>query len=335
MLEDRKAAILSAVVEEYIHTAQPVGSERVAASHAVEVSSATIRSELANLEDLGYLMQPHTSAGRVPTEKAYRFFVDHLDSPGMLDSADREQVQAFFSRSHREMEQMLADTSNLLANLTGSAAVVLAPDRDQLEVRSAQVVGLTADLALLVLVMANGTVEKHTLELVGEAAEPSEATLAVAAAHLSGALIGRRLSAVSPVPVTGEPSVDAVLRTAEMVLAERSDHVDQAWVGGTAQVAGAFDEVERVRRVLDVLERQFVVVALVKDVIDRGLSVAIGAETGLENLAGCSLVVAPYEIEGHPAGSIGVLGPTRMDYSQALATVAVVGRRLGDRLTEG
>ena len=335
MLEDRKAAILSAVVEEYIHTAQPVGSERVAASHAVEVSSATIRSELANLEDQGYLVQPHTSAGRVPTEKAYRFFVDHLDTPGTLDAADREQVQAFFSRSHSEMEQMLADTSSLLANLTGSAAVVLAPDRDQLEVRSVQVVGLTSDLALLVLVMANGTVEKHTLELVGDAAEPSEATLAVAAAYLSGALIGRRLSAVLPVPATGEPSVDAVLRTAEVILAERSDRADKAWVGGTALVVGAFDEIERVRRVLDVLERQFVVVTLVKDVIDRGLSVAIGAETGLETLAGCSLVVAPYEIEGQPAGSIGVLGPTRMDYSQAMATVAVVGRRLGDRLTEG
>ena len=117
-MEDRKAAILSAVVEEYIQTAQPVGSERVAASHAVEVSSATIRSELANLEDQGYLMQPHTSAGRIPTEKAYRFFVDHLGVPGALDTADREQVQAFFSRSHREMEQMLADTSNLLADLT-------------------------------------------------------------------------------------------------------------------------------------------------------------------------------------------------------------------------
>ena len=335
VLEDRKAAILSAVVEEYIHTAQPVGSERVAASHAVEVSSATIRGELANLEDQGYLVQPHTSAGRVPTEKAYRFFVDHLDTPGTLDAADREQVQAFFSRSHSEMEQMLADTSSLLANLTGSAAVVLAPDSDQLEVRSVQVVGLTSDLALLVLVMANGTVEKHTLELVGDAAEPSEATLAVAAAYLSGALIGRRLSAVLPVPATGEPSVDAVLRTAEVILAERSDRADKAWVGGTALVVGAFDEIERVRRVLDVLERQFVVVTLVKDVIDRGLSVAIGAETGLETLAGCSLVVAPYEIEGQPAGSIGVLGPTRMDYSQAMATVAVVGRRLGDRLTEG
>ena len=334
-MEDRKATILSAVVEEYIRTAQPVGSARVAASDAVDVSSATIRNELANLEEQGYLEQPHTSAGRVPTEKGYRFFVDHLEGPTMLDTADREQVRAFFSRSHREMEQMLADTSSLLAELTGSAAVVLAPDRDHQEVRSAQVVGLTPGLALLVMVMANGTVEKHTLELAGDAAEPTEATLAVAAAHLSGALIGRRLNAVPSAPITGEPSVDAVLRTVTNVLSERSGHADKAWVGGTAQVAEAFGEVERVRRVLDVLERQFVVVALVKDVIDRGLSVAIGTETGLETLSGCSLVVAPYEIEGEPAGSIGGLGPTRMDYSQALATVAVVGRRLGDSLTGG
>ena len=154
VLEDRKASILSAVVEEYIKTALPVGSARIAGSHEIDVSSATVRNELANLEEQGYLVQPHTSAGRVPTEKAYRFFVDRIDGPGTLDAADREQVQAFFRRSHREMEQMLAETSNLLADLTGSAAVVLAPDRDQQEVRSVQVVGLTRDLALLVLVMA-------------------------------------------------------------------------------------------------------------------------------------------------------------------------------------
>ena len=157
----------------------------------------------------------------------------------------------------------------------------------------------------------------------------------MAAAHLSGALIGRRLQAVDRAPVTGEPAVDAVLGTVSDILVERSARVERAWVGGRAQVAAAFGEVERVREVLDILERQFVVVSLVRDVIDRGLSVAIGTETGLEPLADCSVVVAPYEIEGQTAGSIGVLGPTRMDYTQALATVAVVGRRLGDRLTEG
>ncbi len=335
MLEDRKAAILSAVVEEYIQTAQPVGSARVAAADEVGVSSATVRNELVALEEQGYLAQPHTSAGRIPTEKGYRFFVDHLDGTRALDPADRDQVQAFFRRSHREMEQMLADTSSLLADLTGSAAVVLAPDRDHQEVRSVQLVGLADDLALLVLVMANGTVEKHTLELVGSAAGPAEATLAVAAAHLSGALIGRSLSTAVDTPVTGDEAVDAVLVTVATVLSARTEAGDLAWVGGTAQMASAFSEVERVRQVLDVLERQFIVVSLIRDVIDRGLSVAIGSETGVEPLSDCSLVVAPYEIDGEAAGSIGVLGPTRMDYSQALATVAVVGRRLGDRLTEG
>lgn len=335
VMEDRKAAILSAVVEEYIDTALPVGSARIAGSGDVGVSAATVRNELANLEEQGYLVQPHTSAGRVPTEKAYRFFVDRMDGPGPLDRADREQVQAFFLRSHREMEQMLADTSNLLSELTGSAAVVLAPDRDHHEVRSVQVVGLNRELALLVLVMANGTVEKHTLELAGLATSPSEATLAIAAAHLSGALIGHSLPSVPEAPVTGDEKVDSVLRAVCGVLEARTASADRAFVGGASRVAAAFSEVERVRQVLDVLERQFIVVTMIRDVIDRGLSVAIGSETGVEPLSGCSLVVAPYEIDGEAAGSIGVLGPTRMDYSQALATVAVVGRRLGDRLTEG
>ena len=335
VLEDRKAAILSAVVEEYIDTAQPVGSARIAGSGDVGVSAATVRNELANLEEQGYLVQPHTSAGRVPTEKAYRFFVDRMEGPGPLDAADREQVQAFFRRSHREMEQMLSDTSSLLSDLTGSAAVVLAPDRDHQEVRSVQVVGLTRDLALLVLVMANGTVEKHTLGLLGPSEDPSEATLAIAAAHLSAALIGHSLSAVPDTPVTGDDKVDAVLTVVSRILEARPESADRAVVGGASRVAAAFGGVERVRHVLAVLERPFIVVTMIRDVIDRGMSVAIGTETGIEPLADCSLVVAPYEIDGEAAGSIGVLGPTRMDYSQALATVAVVGRRLGDRLTEG
>ena len=122
---------------------------------------------------------------------------------------------------------------------------------------------------------------------------------------------------------------------AARVLAARGDDLDHVYVGGAASVAGAFEEVERVQQVLSVLERQFVVVSLIRDLIGRGLSVAIGSETGLEPLVDCSLVVAPYEIEGEAAGSIGILGPTRMNYPQALATVAVVGRRLGQRLTEG
>jgi heat-inducible transcriptional repressor len=332
MLEDRKAAILRAVVKEYIESANPVGSGRVADRSGVDVSTATIRSELVHLEEEGYLVQPHTSAGRVPTEKAYRFFVDGLGGPGRLEAADSEQVSAFFARSHNELEGMLRDTSTLLSDLTGSPAVVLAPDRDHQDVRSIQLVGLGPHLALLVIVMANGTVDKQALEFADEV---PESTLAIATAHLSGAMVGRRLSDVPEAPATGDPAVDSVVGVALGLLADRAADLEEAFVGGTSLVAGVFDDVTLVRQVLDVLEHQYLVVGLIRDILDRGLSVAIGTEHRVEPLAECSLVVAPYEIDGDKAGSIAVLGPTRMDYPQALATVAVVSSRLGNRLTEG
>ena len=127
MLDERKSAILRAVVEEYIETAQPVGSGHVAAAHGVDVSSATVRNEMAGLEAEGFLRQPHTSAGRVPTEKGYRFFVDHLRRPARLPAPSAEEVRAFFARAHGEVEQMLAETSRLLSNLTNLTSVVVAP----------------------------------------------------------------------------------------------------------------------------------------------------------------------------------------------------------------
>ena len=136
-------------------------------------------------------------------------------------------------------------------------------------------------------------------------------------------------------PIIEEWGVDEVISSAMSVLSIENENLERAYVGGTSQVAAAFEEVERVQQVLSVLERQFVVVSLMRDVINRGLSVAIGSETGVEPLSDCSLVVAPYGADGESAGSIAVLGPTRMNYSRALATVAVVGRQLGNRLIKG
>ena len=127
MLDERKAAILQAVVQEYIRTAQPVGSNHVVAASAIDVSPATVRNEMAALEVDGYLQQPHTSAGRIPTDKGYRFFVDTLASPGPLDSARAQQVRTFFAHAHGALEQMLSDTSQLLTRLTHHAALVVGP----------------------------------------------------------------------------------------------------------------------------------------------------------------------------------------------------------------
>lgn len=333
MLDERKAAILRAVVEGYIETAQPVGSAHVARSSDMAVSSATVRNEMAVLEREGYLVQPHTSAGRVPTDKGYRFFVDQLSGPGPLDPGKQQLVREFFRKAHGELEQMLHDTSKLLSRLTDYAAVVVGPAHEAAAVRSVQLVGLGPRQALLVAVLSNGVVEKRSIETKEDVGDER---LGAAGAVLAKHLVGRALNDPPTVPTSGDVEVDELVRMG--VGALRGSHhgePDQVFVGGASRMANAFDAVETVRQVLNTLEEQYVVVSLLDDVLGRGLSVAIGAEHGLAPLSECAVVVAPYEVEGEQAGAIGVLGPTRMNYPQALAAVAVVSRRLGARLSDG
>ena len=153
--------------------------------------------------------------------------------------------------------------------------------------------------------------------------------------YLSKHFKGFRLGALPKVPLSGNDNVDCLVKEVEKTLSSLVQSKETVYVGGTSVLAGSLSEPEGIRKVLDLLERQMIVVSLIRGVIDRGLSVVIGTETGVDHLAECSLVVAPYEIDGEAAGSIGILGPTRMDYTQALATVGIVGRSLGDHLTEG
>ena len=333
MLDDRKSAILRAVVEEYIETAQPVGSSRVARVKDVQVSSATVRNEMAVLEREGYLVQPHTSAGRIPTDKGYRAFVDQITPQGQLQPAQRQRIQDFFNSTHGALEQMLQSTSRLLANLTDYASVVVGPPHEAETIRSVQLVGLTPRVALLVAVLSNGVVEKRAIELSGDTGEER---LSAAVAHLCRHLLGRAVSDLGSVPSCGDPLTDALVGEAVRALGSGHDEEpEQVFVGGASRMVAAFDAVDTVRQVLAILEQQYLVVTLLRDVLDRGLSVAIGLELGNESLSECSVVVAPYEVEGERAGTIGLVGPTRMKYPQALAAVALVGQRLGRRLSEG
>ena len=331
MLEERKAAILKAVVEEYIQTAQPVGSGHVANAPGVRVSPATVRNELVQLEKQGYLQQPHTSAGRVPTDKGYRFFVDSLEMP-TLGQAQSEVVKSFFDHSHGELERLLSETTSLLADLTDCAAVVVGPITQSATVRSMQVVRVVKHAAVVVAVLSNGSVEKATIELGDDIADN---TVDAVSALLARVLVGRPLGPQDFPP--GTPAdVGAIASAAiDAIVAAPDLAVDHVFVSGAARMVNAFDAVDKVREVLSVLEHQLVVVTLIRDVLSRGLSVAIGSETGVEPLAECSLVIAPYEVEGQQVGTVGVLGPTRLNYPQALSAVAIVSRRLGDRLSEG
>jgi heat-inducible transcriptional repressor len=299
----------------------------------VHVSAATIRNEMAVLEQEGYLVQPHTSAGRVPTDKGYRFFVDHLAQPGRLERVQADRVRDFFDTSHGAIEQLLQDTSRLLTNLTDYAAVVLGPSADAATIRSIQLVGLSGRVAMVVVVLSNGGVESLQLEF---AEDVNDQRLGAATAHLQAHLGGLGLAGLTDPPATGDEVVDRLARLAIGAIRDAVSHdEDTVFLGGASRMASAFDAVDVVRKVLAALEQQYVVVSLLRDVIDRGLSVAIGAEHGVEPLVACSVVVAPYSVEGEPVGTIGVLGPTRMNYPQALAAVEVVSERLGDRLSDG
>jgi heat-inducible transcriptional repressor len=333
-LDARKAAILNAVVTEYIGSALPVGSQHVVDAPGVSVSSATVRSDMAALERDGFLAQPHTSAGRIPTDKGYRFFVDHLARPGSLDPVGRQQVRQFFDHAHGEIELMLERTSGLLADLTDCTAMVVGPSHEAAAIRSVQLVALGPRLALLVVVLADGAVQKQSIE-IDDGVE--EARLSEAGARIAAHCLGLRLAQVRPdLAPTGDPATDAVVSAGLAALQSlgRADVGDQLFVGGSSRMAVAFDAVDTVRSVLTILEQQLVVVTLLRDILDTGLSVAIGAEHGVEPLASCAIVVMPVSVDGQEAGTIGLLGPTRMNYPLALAAARVVGDRLGQRLSE-
>jgi len=338
-LDARKAAILRTVVTGYVETAQPVGSSQVARESAVDVSPATIRADMAVLEREGYLTHPHTSAGRIPTDKGYRFFVDHLEPLIPLGLAKQEQVRDFFSRAHGELERMLQDTSRLLSELTDSAAVVVGPAVECLFVRTALLTRLSGHTALLVAVMSNGSVEKRAVPLGDDVTDDVvEATSNHLHQHFPEHTLAQ-LATGTILPESGRREVDLLVAACRQALTSAASSEagpDQVFVGGAARMAERFEALDQVRAVLGLLEHSFVVVSLLRDVIDHGQSVSIGSEhAALAPLAECSLVVAPFEGEGDSRGTIGVLGPTRMDYPQALAAVAVVSQRLSRELQHG
>lgn len=324
-LDVRKATILEAVVVEHIDTAQPVGSSAVAASPDLDVSPATVRSEMVTLEREGYLAQPHTSAGRVPTDKGYRYFVDHLQS-GVLGPAQQQQISEFFRNVRGEVEDVLEQTSTLLSQLTSYTSVVVGPSHVHASVLSVQLVNLDSHHHLLVTVFSDGAVAKHSILPSFEA---SHVDVAEASRQLNALLIGTSLEQRVQVPSRSD-NVATLVREAVSVLHAQQPTLDgdQVFIGGSSKVAEVFDGVETVRKVLNILEQELLVVTLVQDILDQGLSVAIGTEHGFEPLSSCALVVSPVTIDGVQSGAVGLLGPTRMKYREAMAAARVVSDHL-------
>jgi heat-inducible transcriptional repressor len=338
-LDERKATILRAIVEEHISTAQPVGSQTIARSRNLGVSSATVRNDMTILEREGFLVQPHTSAGRVPTDRGYRFFVDNFDGQPGLAPAQRRVVADFFTlfqSAHQVLEDLLHETSQLLARVSSHTAVVVGPHVEGDTVRSVQLVNLQPSVVLALAILSTGRVEKCVLHVP---AETDDATIATASALLDTQLAGAGWNQLPELRPVAGPAADSLAREARDALRSRAQQelVEPLYVGGASRLAAeheAFPTTDSAARLLELLERQVEVVSLVHDLLDQGnTTIRIGSENSIDELRDCSIVIAPYRVDGEVAGTVGVLGPTRMDYRQALAAVEAISQQLGDVLS--
>jgi heat-inducible transcriptional repressor len=339
-LDERKARLLRAVVHEFIKTAEPVGSKALAGRYTLGISPATIRNELAALEEQGFLSHPHTSAGRVPTDRGYRFYVDSLSGVGELARAQRDGVMRFLEGA-AGLEETLQRTSLLLASLTHYTAMVAPPALDRSRVRHIELVALSPHVVMLVLIVDTGRVEQRLLETGGEV---STEDLEEVRRRLNEKLVGERLnraelvlsSMVETVPMEQRWLFTVVADLLGQVVSDRTS--ERVWLGGQAHIVGpgAFDELETVRQVYAFLEQQVLVMRLLQLALNPGseqISVVIGSENELEGMQACSLVTSTYPA-GDTIGTIGVLGPRRMDYLRAMAAVQAVASYLGNLLDD-
>jgi heat-inducible transcriptional repressor len=334
MLDDRKLAVLRAIVEDYVSTTEPVGSKSLVDRHNLDVSPATIRNDMAVLEEQGFIVQPHTSAGRVPTDKGYRLFVDRLSGVKPLSSAERRAIETFLAGAY-DLDDVVMRTVRLLAQLTRQVAVVQYPSLTRSSVRHVELVPLAAKRLMVVIITDTGRVEQRSVELPDPTGEDSVTQLR---AVLNACLDGRRLtevaSVVADLPELVEPSerpnAAAVFSVILESLVERND--ERVVVGGAANLT-ATDFSKGLREVLESLEEQVVLMRLLGETGDvPSLTVRIGAENPVVGLRSTSVVAAGYGTGDQVLARLGVLGPTRMDYPTAMGAVRAVARYVGQIL---
>ena len=334
MLDDRKLAVLRAIVEDYVSTNEPVGSKNLVDRHSLDVSPATIRNDMAVLEEQGFIVQPHTSAGRVPTDKGYRLFVDRLTGVKPFSSAERRAIETFLAGAY-DLDDVVMRTVRLLAQLTRQVAVVQYPSLTRSAVRHIELVPLAPQRLLLVLITDTGRVEQRSVELPGPVGDDSITHLrAVLNTYLDGRRLTEVTSAVIDLPERINPAdrsvAAAVLSVILETLVER--HEERVVVAGAANLAPA-DFARGLHEVLEALEEQVVLMRLLGESGDQAsVTVRIGAENQVEGLESTSLVAAGYGSGEQALARLGVLGPTRMDYPTAMGAVRAVARYVGQIL---
>ena len=337
-LDDRKLEVLRAIVEDYVETQEPVGSKSLVERHQLGVSPATVRNDMAVLEEEGYIRQPHTSAGRVPTDRGYRLFVDKLSTIKPMSPAERRAIERFLIGAV-DLDDVVHRTVRLLAQLTRQVAVVQYPSLARSAVRHLELVPISTTRLMLVMIADTGRVEQRLVELPAPIPADDVTDLR---RRVNEKLAGQKMADTPPLVQSlveecapeFRGTVACLASVLLETLVERSD--ERLALAGTANLTrgGVLDFQGTLRPVLEALEEEVILLKLIGDLEPSTTRVRIGDENEIDNLRSASVVSTGYGPGSTIVGGLGVLGPTRMDYPGTIATVRAVARYVGDLLAQ-
>lgn len=334
-LDNRKQQILKAVVSDYTETGVPVGSQALAAKYMASWSSATIRNELANLVEIGYLLQPHTSAGRVPSDRGYRYYVDFLMEEEQVSAGVRRQVDPRFPEHPLDVEELLEASAQVLSLITDSLSIVTGPRSLSAKVKHLDVVSLDPAHALVVLLLDGNLFRQQVVELGAAADQESLSALASTLNLELGGLGTDDIVGLTPPPRPHPRRAEVVAHVLQLMqgLDTRQDAIVIHDGVRNLLHQPEFGDVEQLQQVLNVIEEERALGQLLAAFeADRGVTIVIGAENEVEQLRSCSLVLSTYRAGDTRRGTIGVLGPTRMRYPQIAPRLRYVAQRMGQAI---
>ncbi|MDQ0254341.1 heat-inducible transcriptional repressor [Evansella vedderi] len=337
MLTERQLLILKAIIDDYITHAEPVGSRSVSKREDIDYSPATIRNEMSDLEELGFLEKPHSSAGRIPSQKGYRYYVDHLLSPKELTSREISDIKSVFRERFSEIEEVIQQSAKILSNLTSYTSIVLGPEVFESTLKQIQIVPISQNSAVAIIVTDTGHVENQTVSLPnGLDVNELEKVVNILNDKLKGVpLVHLRNKLTSEIGRVLEKYIDQY--DSVMTLLNQtflSQQNEKVFFSGKTNILAQpeFNDVERVKRLFNIFEEDALISKLIRSE-GKGMTIKIGQENRFEPFDDCTLITATYSVDGKHMGTFGILGPTRMEYPRVIGIMDYLSKDLSKLLT--
>jgi len=337
MLTERQRLILKAIVDDYIRSAEPVGSRSISKRDDIGYSPATIRNEMADLEELGFLEQPHTSAGRIPSTRGYRYYVDHLINKTETSEIDHSVIRSFVTDEMNRMEQVIQHAALVLSNLTNYTSILLGPELFTNALQHFGLIPLTDTTAVAIIVTNTGHVENRTIQLPqGLSMDQLQQVTNILNAKLAGVpLFHLKAKLYAEVGQELERYVghfEGLLNVIDDALKQGDEH--RVFMSGATNmlIQPEFKDVDKVKTILDMLEETPTVMKLFS-ASPQGIQVRIGSENDHIAITDCSLITATYALDGNVLGTIGILGPTRMEYEKVIRYLDLISKDVGTAMS--